>query len=605
MSSATTSVPLLVWGGGSGGVAAALQAARSGVQTLLLTPGHWLGGMISAAGVCAPDGNELTPWQTGLWGALLRAVAVAEPSGLDHNWVSCFGFRPATAEAVLRGWVAATPNLQWLPGCDLVAVERRGARVHSVTVERAGNGLTVMPQLVIDGSDLGDLLGLGAADFRLGWESQDTWNEPSAPPQARLEREAFFQRQPVQSPTWVVFAQLHHAQLEGLPDQPLPPPFEGASARFGLARTLSYGRLPGDLLMLNWPLQGNDWHDDLPALFRGTCQQQRLHRQQLDPRMQAHSLAFAAALEQASAGALQLATVFPGAGEPQQELQGSSPLAAMPYWREGRRLQGLTTVVEQDLLPLGAGARRAPLPDDGQRCTSIAVGNYANDHHYPGGDWPLAAKSCRWGGRWSGTPFCIPYGALLSDSSVNLLAADKCLSVSHMANGATRLQPLVLNIGQAAGLAAALCLRDGVAPADLPVETLQAALIQEPTAPAGPFPLWDTPWHHPQWRERQLACLAQPERLDPSGTLTGHLLKPSAPPAEPHERLFSGRFAGDAEQGYVLDTGERLWPLITLEPELAAHLAQLPAGSTLHAIGCANPWGPWLRLSRLGSTAGL
>lgn len=36
-------VPVVVWGGGSGGVAAALQAARSGVATLLLTPGGWLG----------------------------------------------------------------------------------------------------------------------------------------------------------------------------------------------------------------------------------------------------------------------------------------------------------------------------------------------------------------------------------------------------------------------------------------------------------------------------------------------------------------------------------------------------------------------------------
>ena len=598
MSSATTSVPLLVWGGGSGGVAAALQAARSGVQTLLLTPGHWLGGMVSAAGVCAPDGNELTPWQTGLWGALLRALAEAEPTGLDHNWVSCFGFRPATAEAVLRGWVAEAPNLQWWPGCSLLAVERRGARVHSVTVERTGSPLTVLPQLVIDGSDLGDLLAHGAADYRLGWESQETWNEPSAPPQSRLLQEAFFERQPVQSPTWVVFGQLQPGQLEQLSDHPLKPPFEDATSRFGLARTLSYGRLPGDLLMLNWPLQGNDWHDDLPALFSGTSQQQRHHRQQLAPRMQAHSLAFAAALQEASNGALQLASLCPAVGEPPQDLQGSSPVAPMPYWREGRRLRGLNTVVEQDLLPLGPGAMRAALPDDGHGCTSIAVGNYANDHHYPGGDWPLAAKSCRWGGRWSGTPFCIPYGALLSASTHNLLAADKCLSVSHMANGATRLQPLVLNIGQAAGLAAALCLQEGKDPVDLPVAQLQRALIAEPTAPAGPFPLWDTPWHHPQWRERQLACLTQPERLDGSGHLSGQPLKSGSPPAEPHERLFSGIFSGDAH-GYQLDTAEGRWPVITLEPDLAAHLTELRAGRTLRAIGCANPWGPWLRLSRL------
>ena len=108
-------VDVLVWGGGTGGVAAAIQAARGGASTLLLTPGNWLGGMVSAAGVCCPDGNELTPWQTGLWGAFLRALEQAEPEGLDQNWVSCFGYRPASAEAILQGWVSELANLQWWP----------------------------------------------------------------------------------------------------------------------------------------------------------------------------------------------------------------------------------------------------------------------------------------------------------------------------------------------------------------------------------------------------------------------------------------------------------------------------------------------------------
>ncbi len=105
MSAQTCHSPVVVWGGGTGGVAAALQAARSGASTLLLTPGRWLGGMVSTAGVCCPDGNELAPWQTGLWGAFLRALYQNEPEGLDQNWVSCFGYRPTTAERILQNWV--------------------------------------------------------------------------------------------------------------------------------------------------------------------------------------------------------------------------------------------------------------------------------------------------------------------------------------------------------------------------------------------------------------------------------------------------------------------------------------------------------------------
>ncbi|MFM7732681.1 MAG: FAD-dependent oxidoreductase, partial [Cyanobium sp.] len=127
---------VLVWGGGSGGVAAALQAARAGARTVLLTPGAWLGGMVSAAGVCCPDGNELSPWQSGLWGALLRSLAAVTPGGLDHNWVSCFGYRPADAEAILRRWVAAEPLLQWWPLSRVRQLDLQGGRISEAVVER-------------------------------------------------------------------------------------------------------------------------------------------------------------------------------------------------------------------------------------------------------------------------------------------------------------------------------------------------------------------------------------------------------------------------------------------------------------------------------------
>ena len=609
-------VDVLVWGGGSGGVAAAVQAARGGARTLLLTPGAWLGGMVSAAGVCCPDGNELTPWQTGLWGAFLRELARREPEGLDHNWVSCFGYRPATAEAILQDWVAALPNLQWWPHCQLLEVERTGARISAVQVACLGEGgadgqtthRRVRPALVIDGSDRGDLLALAGAPHRLGWEAQEQWGEPSAPSRERLEREPFFKEQPVQSPTWVVMGQLAGDRLSvdavsaghqgegtsptGAP--PLPPPFEQACGAFGLERTITYGRLPGGLVMLNWPLHGNDWHGDLARAFSADPQAETA----LFAEMQAHSLRFAEALEQASGGWLQRGAGFPAAA--------ASPapwLAAMPYWREGRRLVGLHTVIEQNLLPQGPGASIAALPLDAAGApSSIAVGNYANDHHYPGGDWPLAPKSCRWGGRWSGTPFTIPYGALISADTVNLLAADKCLSVSHMANGATRLQPLVLNIGQAAGMAAALCVRLGLDPAELPVRQLQEALIADKQAPAGPLPLWDTPWHHPAWAERQWQALADPARLDGHGHLAdsaGDVLNPHQAPAEPGERLWQGELHADGEGGYSLEVDGRPWPLITLEPALHHWLQQQDRPAPVALVGCANPWGPWLRVSRL------
>ncbi|MGB5136394.1 MAG: FAD-dependent oxidoreductase [Prochlorococcaceae cyanobacterium] len=611
-------IPVLVWGGGTGGAAAAIQAARSGARTLLLTPGPWLGGMVSAAGVCCPDGNELSPWQTGLWGALLRQLAREEPEGLDHNWVSCFGYRPASAERILRCWVQAA-GVEWWPQCRLRGVRRQGDRIAMVELEHQGERLAVAPQLAIDGSDRGELIALAGSAHRFGWESREQWQEPSAPTAERLAAEPFFRRQPVQSPTWVAMGRLRRDRRCADPAPAPAEPFQAAAEAFGLQRTITYGRLPGDLVMLNWPLHGNDWHQDLERAFAaaaddaGQTEAADEAESQLFAAMQEHSLAFAAALGEASGGWLEPAPVFPQLPG-SAELEGPSPLALMPYWREGRRLEGLETVVEQHLLPGALGASIAPLPVDADGITAIAVGNYANDHHYPGPDWPLAAKSCRWGGRWSGTPFAVPYGALVSRDTVNLLAADKCFSVSHMANGATRLQPLILNIGQAAGLAAALCLERRCLPADLPRRALQEALIDEPQAPAGPLPLWDTPWHHPAWRQRQRAALADPGLVDGGGQLRAAEKRPGAleadldpqqAPAEAHERLWSGALMSDGEGGYRLETGGDAaaeapcsWPLITLEPALHRWLGQA-AGGPVRLVGVANPWGPWLRVSRL------
>jgi hypothetical protein len=356
--------------------------------------------------------------------------------------------------------------------------------------------------------------------------------------------------------------------------------------------------------MLNWPLAGNDWHDGLERAFlEGTPP--GLVPVDLAAAMQGHSRAFAEALQAIAPGRLQRARVFPSAEQAAAgALEGADDFALMPYWREGRRLLALDTVLEQHLLPLAPGAAIAPLPRDGRgRPTAIAVGNYANDHHYPGPDWPLAPKSCRWGGRWSGTPFTIPYGALVSQGVGNLLAADKAIGVSHMANGATRLQPLVLNLGQAAGLAAALCVRQGVRPAELPVRQLQEALILDPEAPAGPLPLWDTPWHHPEWRERQLALLDDPTRLEPAGRWSPEPGDPHQAPGEPGERLWQGELLSDGQGGFTLHGPPGLegepWPLITLEPALNDWLARQVTPCPVALVGCANPWGPWLRVSRL------
>ncbi|BEV36256.1 FAD-dependent oxidoreductase [Synechococcus sp. M16CYN] len=587
---------VLVWGGGTGGVAAALQAARSGSHTILFTPGLWLGGMVSAAGVCAPDGHELSCWQTGLWGAFLRELQRCEPSGLDHNWASCFGYRPQLAEQIFQRWVKAEPLLQWYDNCELVnlvcldgQIQRLNIRRRSSTQQFEVNSYEA--NVFIDGSDLGDLLAHTQIPYRWGWEPQERWNEPSAPPQHRLKNDLFFEQQPIQSPTWVVMGQLNTAL--GPPQDAVPPLglFNNSLTRFGLKRTITYGRLPGGLVMLNWPLDGNDWHHGLQRAISSNL----TDREALASEMRDHSRAFLRALQTCSDGWLSPGTAFPSR---------TSSLAFMPYWRESRRLIGRTTVTEGDILPITRNARRGPLPlNDYGRCTSIAFGTYANDHHYPGEDWFPATKSCLWGGRWTGTPFCIPYDALVSEAVTNLLMADKGVSVSHVANGATRLQPLIINIGQAAGMAAALSVRFAYQPLDLPVDLLQFHLLRDRVAPAAVLPLWQWPSWHPHWREAQEHALNDPDRIDEMGLLnrscSDELTLPTlnSAPSDSKEEVMNGTLRTTQDGHYELTTKQACWTVITLEPAVHYWLTNRDWTNQIVRVRVVrNPWGPWLRL---------
>lgn len=73
----------------------------------------------------------------------------------------------------------------------------------------------------------------------------------------------------------------------------------------------------------------------------------------------------------------------------------------------------------------------------------------------------------------------IPYRALLPVRVENLLAAGRCLSSEFMAQAASRLIMTCLNMGQAAGTAAALSLQQNVAPRNVDVPSLLATLEKD------------------------------------------------------------------------------------------------------------------------------
>jgi hypothetical protein len=592
---------VLIVGGGTGGTAAAIQAARRGAKTILVSESAWLGGMLTTAGVTAPDGNELVAFQTGIWGAFLRELRSRQPQGLDHGWVSFFTYEPGVGAEIFADWVRALPNLHWIADQTVLEVEKRGDRIEAVRFP----DFRIEAHVVVDGTELGDVLALADVPHRWGWEWRSVWDEPSAPEAAN----AMTKQYPVQAPTWVVVLQdfgvgatapaiAAPSRSEGIDEGEW---FRGAWKGYGIDRFLNYGRLPGDRFMMNWPQQGNDYGVGLGRLIASESARQEFWQEAYD-----HSQSFARFVQQEVGGRIGLAAnVFPEfqptnfqKTNPQKTNLGGGSFALHPYYRESRRLQGLVTVTEHDILPTGQVAK---LPVDPQgRCAAIAIGNYANDHHYPGYDFPLAPKSLRWGGRWTGTPFALPYGCLVPATTDGLLVCEKNISVSHIANGATRLQPLVLGIGQAAGMAAALCVEQHCQPRELAAMAVQRALLEDAIAPAAVVPLFNVPPGEPDWQQWQRYYLEHPEQYPPDGYCPIASLERSSSSAKAGQ-LFQGIFQhrGQQDYGLILPDHPQSFNLVTLHPEMDDGLQRCVDGQALKVWGRWNPAGNWLLVEHL------
>jgi hypothetical protein len=105
--------------------------------------------------------------------------------------------------------------------------------------------------------------------------------------------------------------------------------------------------------------------------------------------------------------------------------------------------------------------------------TGIAVGDYPIDHHHKKN---LAAPQHL--DFYPIPSFNLPLGTLIPSVGEGLIVAEKSISVSNVINGATRLQPIVMLIGQAAGVLAAIAVEQQKKLRDVSVREVQEKLLE-------------------------------------------------------------------------------------------------------------------------------
>ena len=444
-------VDVLVVGGTTSGTAAAIASARRGARTLVVEPTPMLGGMLSAQGVAAIDGNHHMP--SGIWNEFREAIRkhYGGANAVATGWVSNTLFEPHVADSVFKAMAAAEPLLEVRHGYRPVKVHKRGRQVTGARfVDGAGNKLDVTARVTIDATDLGETLPLSGTAYRLGMDARADTGEALAPERAN---------DIVQDLTFVAILKDYG---EGA-DKTIPRPEGYDPAEFANScRTaagqpisaevmLNYGRLPNGKYMINWPVEGNDVYlnvVELPWVKRDAA---------LCPARE-KTLRFVYYIQHELG--------FRNLGIADDEFPTADGLAYLPYHREGRRLDGVVRLTLDDVTD------RYDRPAALYR-TGISVGDYPVDHHH----------DCRPEiGKIPFPPvpsFGIPAGVMIPAQTENLIVSDKAISVSNLINGSTRLQPVVMLTGQAAGTLAALAAKEGCTPREVPVRRLQVALLAQ------------------------------------------------------------------------------------------------------------------------------
>ena len=140
------------------------------------------------------------------------------------------------------------------------------------------------------------------------------------------------------------------------------------------------------------------------------------------------------------------------------------------YVRESRRMLGMFVMTENELL------KTRPTPDP------VGMGSYTIDSHnvqrYVTPDGAVQNEGDI--GLSTNGPYSIAYGALVPRrGQAGNLIVPVCVSSSHIAFGSIRMEPVFMVLGQSAATAAAMAIDGGVALQDVPYAQLRERLLKD------------------------------------------------------------------------------------------------------------------------------
>lgn len=494
------SYDVIVVGGTPSGIACAVRAAREGLSVFLVQHNRHIGGLLT---------NGLMQWDA-IYGGPRAPIFNEYAASIDKYYRDAYGsdspqysmarytqqhypmsrFEPSVAEHTFNQLVSAERNITTLLDHYPKAIERSGALLRVLTlVEYATDkAIKVTGATYVDATYEGDLAAVAKVPYRVGREAHTEYDEPHA---GKLFTNISRESGPDAIKQGLLNLRLY-GHKQGSVDWTSPRTgdraIQGYNYRFCITNEAENRRLPekppgydraeyvnyNRLGMSAGALNGKSSFNSavMPGENYGYPEGSWPARETIIARHKNFALGLMWFLQNDESIPAASRANYRKIGLPLDEFPDNDNVPYEMYVREARRIVGRYVFTELDnrLVP---GEQRTPVHPD-----SIAFT-----------DWPMDSHDCSWDRRpgfaYDGKlilteesrPAQIPYRCLLPAEIDNLLVP-VCLSATHVAWGAVRLEPVWMQTGEAAGWAAVLAKRHGTTPGKVDADLLLRTLCE-------------------------------------------------------------------------------------------------------------------------------
>lgn len=524
-----------VYGGTSGGVAAAVQAARMGKSVILAEPGRHLGGMTSG-GLSAVDigdprsvGGIAREYFTKLAATVGVALAWDKPfvsEGGGPATGGAYAIEPHKAEQLFDA-MAKEAGVRVRFDARLKSVKKEGARIMELVME---NGDTVRAKVFLDTTYEGDLMAGAGVSYTLTREGNAQYGETlngihyteKYKPRTNHLKPGPHGRVPGGQGVWDRDFLLDPYRVKGDPKSgllplinegepgnpgdaapgvqaycyrlclttnpanmlPITPPADYDPARYEIvARFIEACLAIGDEMDLRWfskhdPLPNDKWDfntatfgGNLPGASHAWPDASYAEREKIAKAHEDYHRGLLHFLATDSRVPEKVRADMRRFGLPKDEFTGTGGWPHQIYVREARRMVGDFVMTEHHTF----GRQAVP--------KSMGLGSYGTDVHEIRRivkDGVVAREGKIASGRDGAPPYAVGYDALVPKrGECENLFVTFALSSSHVAFASIRMEPVFMVTSQSAATAAVLAAEAGVAVQDVDYEKLRPRLEKD------------------------------------------------------------------------------------------------------------------------------